>query len=259
MDMFVEMPAEFAALHGDWTKLKSYGDFPWQFVDSNCTQGWHKCSFEHTREGPRQSRFSDGDWEAIGEEDLPTHMENLIAWREYLLWVCENGSDPIRALTWPQAKRVTRAWRFKFRVYANKIWLTEVVGPRGVYTHLGNLPPYVWDFLELCDEVPPPGSRLCGLLVGGLDSWEEFKDVVPGIKLNRYKKFSIDEWIHPSEEKVKEHLRKGAAAWLRKVRAGLAERRKFWLEDKLGFWSDELEREYRKYRIPRRRRDDTAA
>lgn len=243
----------------DWTKAKSYGNFPWRCNDPDCEAVWHKSGFEWSEEEDNQllrDEFGDGAWEPIDEEDLPTHLEELIAWRDYALWAYDHGQDPLKEFWSLAPKQIPRKWRFKFRLYAGKVWLTEAIDHKNIYRHPRHLPPYAWDFLGLRDEVPPPEARLDALLVSALESWEELKAARPEATPNRYLKFSLMETVHPSEDEIKAHLRKMVAARLRAVRKGLTDRRTQWKESKTGFWSDDLERAYRGYRIPRARRNE---
>jgi len=122
-------------------------EHPWQCGDKDCAApgGWHKSIWDanHEVEDAEDfpylcSDFADGDWEPCTEEDMPTHEENIEAWREYFMWAAESGEDPLEEFFLIKyAEQRTEDWRLNFRDTGERI---EVYGGLRDVGHYSPLP-----------------------------------------------------------------------------------------------------------------------
>ncbi len=99
-------------------------EHPWQCHGKECKApgGWHKSIYSLNDEyGAEEfpylvSAYGDGDWEECEDDHMPTHDENISAWRDYFAWAAEHGSDPLEEffLVHPWEQK-TETWFLQFR------------------------------------------------------------------------------------------------------------------------------------------------
>jgi hypothetical protein len=162
---------------------------PYQCDDRDCAQQWHLATYwtnenaEEIAEGLNYTvdEFTDGDHEAISEDDLPSEIEQINAWNRYYSEVSHSGEDVLGQVLVRHTYKAVECYKIKLTLTILGVMLVGAKRNRKEIDHR-NLPPHVSDYL-CCSKTHSMGGPILSLTKEEINA--------AGIELNRWQDVRI--------------------------------------------------------------------